>query len=816
MRVTKVALLAGCSLTLLAPMAQAHAASTQDPQGSPQVSTTLDEIIVTAQRRSESAARTPVAVAVLSSEALSDAAITSQSDLRVAVPGLQVRASTSSNDLNYAIRGQSLDAYSNGLPGVLPYFNEVQIGGAGASSAFYDLANVQALKGPQGTLFGKNATGGAVLFTSAKPSDVFEGYGSVSAGSRDAYKVEGAVSGPLVNGVAARLAGFVSAEDGYQHNIYDNEQLGDSERYGLRGSLSIEKGRFKNDFVADYYNAEGTNIVGILSSLSDVDGFPATSLYSDARFPEGSGPLTGTHVSDFVLSQILQAQGLPADVAAALTAGAYDRFIAGFNGNPGAPRGGLAQALAEQQARGPYRVASDLPNNFNTENLIFTNATGFALGDELQLKNILGYTDLSSFNNSDADGTGFGISGGPRDPSKGILVETQQFSEELQLMGKAFDGRLDFVTGVYYSKEETQTRQSSFFFDIMLGGAQQQNDTDRTNTSYAAYAQGTYDLSETTGIPGLSATLGLRYTNEEVRNQVLPSSSVYGLALVDPGNYDNDQTAKFDNVGWTIGLKQQVNSNLLIYATSRRSYKNGGFNGLQAPKIGYADVAGNAYRTEELTDLEIGSKFQGHMNGVPVRLNAAAYYDWIKDSQRTGFATINGSPGASTINVPEARVYGLEVDGQIMPTDWLTLGGSINLTNAEFTEQETFINGVAQLAGTYPDVPEFSGTLFADVTVPLNSNWEVLLHGDVYSQTETYFSSTANTNPQAINDGYTLLNLRAGLRSLDNGWTLMANVKNVLDEEYYVGGLPLADLVQVNTRIPGAPRTWTIELRRSF
>ena len=144
---------------LQASTAMAQSAEPQAPAGGG------SEIIVTAQRRSEKLEKTPVAISVLSASALERQAIVTEADLQTASPGLTIRAGYNSNQLNYAMRGQSLDAFSDTRPGVLPYFNEIQLDGVGGgSSAFYDLQSVQVLKGPQGTLFGRNSTGGAVLF----------------------------------------------------------------------------------------------------------------------------------------------------------------------------------------------------------------------------------------------------------------------------------------------------------------------------------------------------------------------------------------------------------------------------------------------------------------------------------------------------------------------------------------------------------------------------------------------------------------------------------------------------------------------------
>jgi iron complex outermembrane receptor protein len=199
------------------------------------------EILVTALRRSGTLERTPVSVSVLSADTLVKQAIVTESDLQIATPGLTIRAGYNSNQLNYALRGQSLDAFSDTRPGVLPYFNEVQLDGVGGgSTAFYDLQSIQVLKGPQGTLFGRNSTGGAVLFSSVKPSEDLGGYVSGRLGNYNAYQLEGALNVPLVGGkILARVAGFYEKRDGYQVNLFNNTRAGDVDRYGLRGSLTI-------------------------------------------------------------------------------------------------------------------------------------------------------------------------------------------------------------------------------------------------------------------------------------------------------------------------------------------------------------------------------------------------------------------------------------------------------------------------------------------------------------------------------------------------------------------------------------------------
>lgn len=226
---------------------------------------THGDIIVTAQRRSESLQRTPVAVAVLSGDTISKQAITSERDLQITAPGLTVKAQQNDNQLNYSLRGQTVDTYTSSLPSVLPYVNEVQVGGLG-QSAFYDLQSIQVIKGPQGTLFGRNATGGAVLFTTAKPTEELAGYGVARYGTFNDLQLEGAVGGAVVpDTLLVRVAGYHERRDGYQKNLYYNTFLGNRDRTGVRGSITLKPtATLTNDLVVDYLHDRGTNITPVI------------------------------------------------------------------------------------------------------------------------------------------------------------------------------------------------------------------------------------------------------------------------------------------------------------------------------------------------------------------------------------------------------------------------------------------------------------------------------------------------------------------------------------------------------------------------
>ena len=758
-------------------------------------STASGDIVVTAQRRSESLSRTPVSVSVLSSDTLVKRAITTEADLPSVSPGLTVRATANSNALNYSIRGQSLDAFSGTRPGVLPYVDEVQVGGGGAT-AFYDLQSIQVLKGPQGTLFGRNATGGAVLFTTAKPTNKFEGYALGRVGNYNLRQVEGALNIPIVdNIVLARVAGFYEKRNGFQRDVYRGVRAGDVDRYGIRGSLTLKPtADIRNDLVVDYYRARGNSLVGVLYSLEPSGAIPLIAL---TNF--GNAALFEAIISGFVTG----AGGPPN--AGAGAAAAYAATI------PALDPGGLATTLLRQKARGPFVVESNTPNEYRGNNLIISNITAIDIGPSTQIRNVLGYTRINSRNRSDFDGTAYGI-----DDNANVTNRAKQFSDELQIVGKAFANRLSYVTGVYYASEKTVYLNPANILTFPVIASLQSFAARNRNKTYAGYAQGTYALGESIG-QGLSVTAGLRYTSEKVGFTTLPADN----AFLDPpavrATYDFDQSKTFKNLSWTFGIQDQVNSSLLLYAASRRSYRNGGYNNSQRPVPGLGTVGGNGYGRETVTDAEIGAKFSGRAGLTPVRANIALYQNWIRDSQRVAYTLIAGSPAAVTVNVPRAIVRGVELDGSITPSSWLQFGGAGTYTDAKFTKDQVSIQGSAPVRfGTYPDTAKWSGSAFAEINTPLSGSIAAILRGDVYAQTGTFFTSSGNTNPTARLPGYALVNFRAGIEDIDSRWSLTANLKNAFNRTYYVGGIALGELFQLNTAVPGAPRTFFVEARYKF
>lgn len=784
-------ILSGLSATTA--MAQAGADTAAANNGS--------EIIVTAQRRSESLERTPVAVSVLNGAALAKQAIVTESDLQSATPGLTIRAGQNSNQLNYALRGQSLDAFSDTRPGVLPYFDEIQLDGVGGgSSAFYDLQSIQVLKGPQGTLFGRNSTGGAVLFTSTKPTNNLEGYLTGRIGDYNAYGFEGALNVPIVSEkVMARVAGFYEKRDGYQRNVFNNTRAGDVDRFGLRGSLTVNlTDTIKNELVVDYLHSGGNSMTVLIDSLYPAGAVPLIALTNFGNQAQ----------YNFLINAFTGGAAGCNDT----TNNCAANFAAA---NPKLDPGGIASYLVTQKARGPYQIEADGQLAYKGRNLVISNITTFDLGGDIKLRNIFGYTRLQSDSMGDIDGTAFGIDS--NGPGGGKNDTTKQTSEELQLVGKTMGGKLNYVVGAYYSHETNIDLTTSLLLEFPPLTSTTVYHKFTTRDMVAGYGQGTLDLSEATGLQGLGITIGARYTHEKIKFDTLPDDTANQAPPLQLATFDFHQRKSYGNLSWTLGVQEQVNPGLLLYAASRRSYKNGGYNGIENPVPGPGSAGGNEYGLETLTDLEVGLKYRGAVGTMPVTFNIAGYQNWIKEGQRVAYTLLGSTPAAVTVNVPRSKITGFELDTSIRPTNWLTLGGSLNYTNARFTNNKVSIGGGAPVAfGTYPDTPEWSGNVYGDVNVPLSSTITGNFHADAYSQSLFWFSSTGNNNPGAHINGYTLVNFRVGLEDTKTGLSVAAHLKNAFNRVYYVGGIATGELFQFNTVVPGAPRTFMAEVKLKF
>ncbi len=790
----KIVVVGGPLIVAMVAVSQAALAAAATPSVGHARLVALNEVLVTAQRISQNIERVPISIAAISAHQLAEQSITDERDLQSAVAGLTVRATEQPNQLNYSIRGQTVDAFSGSSPGVLPYLNDVQVSGVTATD-FYDLSSVQVLKGPQGTLFGRNTTGGAVLFTTEKPSNIFGGYVTGSVGNLNLREVQGAVNLPLVRDrVLIRIAGDYRHRHGYVRNIVDDQLLGTENDKSARATLIVRpNGNLKSDTMIQYSRYAGTALVGELYSVNSCGssnrGIPLFSelacLYNPA------------------------ALWWPAFLAA----------------NPKAFPGGLSGYLLEQRTLGPYKTMMDETGRNLTTQWIVTNTTGYRISSHFRIKNIIGVTRTNAHDGGKIDGSPYDLLGdGPSNGiSYGNQFDTSQWSEELQLLADVFDRQLTYVTGLYAADDrEDDNYPLSTLEDIgpslvpYLGV----NPAEffhysfvNYDRSYAVYAQDTLNLSAITGIQGLKLITGVRYTWERLHLHQSADSVFYPAFGFDP------ESASESNPSWNITLNYQATSDLLLYVAQRGSWRTGNFNGTSLPNPTTASHYGNLFLPETTHDIEAGEKYQGTFLGRPVRVNGDVYNQWVYNIQRSIYGIISGNPAGFTTNIPSAQTSGFELDMLYRPSAWLELGINGAYTWARYTNGRTLQFGTVYHAGPYADTPLWTGAMFTQSVVPIPSFLGTLTaRVEAYGQSRSYFSNlNATTDPGSEIPGYSLVNAQLVWNPPVNARvTIRLFGKNLAGTRYYVGGMPVTGAIGVNTAIPGAPRIYGAELNYKF
>jgi iron complex outermembrane receptor protein len=388
-------------------------------------------------------------------------------------------------------------------------------------------------------------------------------------------------------------------------------------------------------------------------------------------------------------------------------------------------------------------------------------------------------------------------------------------SEELQVLGKALDSRLDYVVGFYYSSNRHTEHDDLTYFDVtpIIPPSPSTFIFVATSRSDAIYGQATYDLSSWTGVEGLKATGGFRYTWE--RDGLSYPVDQYALLSGQPS-----ESADFSSPSWQVGIDYQLSHGLLLYLVQRGSWRSGGFNGYSPSNPTTAQFDGNKFLPEKTHDVEVGVKYRGSLLGLPSAVNVAVYNQWITDIQRVIYTFAGANASAFTGNIPAGQVRGVEFDGEVSPWSWLTVGVTGAYTDAFYTNGLGVAYGGGLLHyGPVGDVSRLSGSVFAQIGLPTpKSLGEMSVRADLYAQSYEYFSNLNSTlTPGTQLPGYSLLNLRYDWRDvLGTRLTVSAFAKNALNRAYYTGGESFGVDFGMNDAAPAEPRTYGAEISYRF
>ena len=499
------------------PEAGTTAATQQGATQTAGPSDALGDIVVTARRRAENLQDVPLAVTAFSPAAIQAKGITDRTSLADNTPSLfTITGGYPREYAFFALRGQG-PAFGS-TPGVINYFAEVPnpVNIDGRVGSYYDLANVQVLAGPQGTLFGKNATGGNILFEPVKPQDRFEGYIRGEYGNYNDRRIEGALNTPIVpEKVLLRIAGEIGRRDGYTVDVGPNFKGKDYD------NLAYESFR-----------------LGL--TIKPVDG---VELYTMVRYYNSHNNGGGT---------VLDA------INPALTP-----LIGMFYPS-------VSTLVAQQQALGPRQVSYDLNQFSKTTYWQAINQATIDLTDQIKLRNIISYSEFRNSYGYDYDATALPLAG---QYSRSIPTTAPNFfTEELQLQGTALDRAVTFSVGGYVDRQtwhDPSGIEQFTFFPIGTLIPPVSALATQTSHSEAVFGQATIDVGRLTpALTGLSITGGLRYTWEHsfVSQTIIAPPAVSG-------------TADSHYPSYTATVDYDFTKGVHAYVTARDAYKSGGVNG---------------------------------------------------------------------------------------------------------------------------------------------------------------------------------------------------------------------------------------------
>jgi iron complex outermembrane receptor protein len=792
---------APASGTLNAPPATGAANGPASPAGGPS-SGQIQDIVVTARRTAENLQRTPVAVTALSNQTLVQKQIAQVTDLQRAAPALSIgTGGTGPSSIVYlAMRGEaqnSPNSFSDNAVGI--YVDGVYVGRPLVGNlGFLDLASAEVLRGPQGTLFGRNTTAGALNITTAQPTDKFEGYVKVGTGNYDQRVVEGVVNIPISSDLSARFAGRYDGHGGYFPNPNIGRAQGDiaGEYYG-RGTVKWAPSSLpitltvSGDYThyKDHGNGEAVAAINPTGVIALAEGEAAGLVTPGGAIPDVRGLIRpGTlPLTQYINPQFPNSGGLKSN---------------NWQDTYGAPQTGDPQI--------------DNLHNFNSAGSATANLV-IDLGG-VKIKSISGYR-LSD------TGDSLDLSGLPVNAGAFVSEYKQhQFSEELQLSGTA--GHLDYIGGLYYFREAGDERSDSATLYNTPLEQYSRNLADFISSSKGIYAQVNYHITD-----NLRLTGGIRYTWDKRyidRHGVVdfrqpdPICGVgpnAGLAAsVAPCNAANSAT--FSYPAWTAGADFRLTSDIFTYVKTSGASLSGGFNARPVPP-----TASLSFKPENVRDVEGG--FKGEFLDHHVRTNVALFYSWQSNVQRIVNDFVNGTTTQYVTNDGKVHAYGLEFEGTVIPWHGMSIDGSFAYLHARYvkgtrTEIEENSEGVGvpvdRSGEPITQAPKWTASVGATQTFQTASG-KLSFHGDYSYISSRYFdaqtaadaaqeATVAAENAASKIKGYGLVNGTVTFDIRDTGLEFSLWGKNLGNKAWFTNVFNSYTGLGAVLQFQGAPRTY--------
>jgi len=644
----------------------------------PSASAGLEDIIVTATRRSERLQDVAVAVTALSADALKTNQITDLESVQRATPNINIKPFVNDpTNVHISIRGPSFDdSLMTVDPPVGTYIDGVYVArGPGGNFGMLDMEQVEVLRGPQGTLFGRNTIGGAVNLIVAKPTYNTDGFVEAGYGSEDRFHAAAMINEPIIDDKLAFRAVYGHDQtDGFARSSITGLRLGNSDSDFGRASLKYDPAPGWDVIVSGDYTQLSTGPAW--QTLTEV-GPPATQYVAVVS----NGMDTATRYIN-----------------------PYGRLL------PTTSTGGVDATI--------YGVSGTITGD---------------LGDDATVKSISSYRHINHMVGfQDIDSTPYAIAA-----TVGEHLRQHQYSEELQLYGKTLGSNLEYIFGAYFFSETGEDFSAGrYLYPIFLPENSIGTDGFVTNQSYADYAQLSYSFTDK-----LKLTGGIRYSHDKRElttdsqttnlDNVVIACSPISPTVTPPNCYLNQTPAEYHYFPFTLGLDYKPISDILLYAKFSRGFRSGGFN-----LRGSTPGALLPFGPESNDTWEVGQK--GEFFNNTLRINVDAFYSDYKQIQLS--QNVRDSTGADTAlisNAGTARIYGFEgeVSALLGP---LTLNATVGLENAYYTQVDAGVPFVA-VGDRLPETPKATLYLGADYKIPLNTT-ALNLHVDYDYKTRMVYA----------------------------------------------------------------------------
>lgn len=769
--------LAGASL--LAMLVPAGLSAQENEADAPE----SNVIVVTAQRVEQNIQDVPISVTAIGGDALRTRQIDSFDQLQFVAPGVTFNAGINARQSATTIRGIGTSLFNIGIEASTAIvIDGVVMGREGAGIFdFADVERVEVLRGPQGTLFGKNASAGVISIVTKGPTDTFEAEASVAYGSFDELNLYGAVSGPIAGPITARLSGYRNTRDGFVRNVNPTapqDVLNDRDEFGFRGKVNFEI-------------APGTDL---LISGDYVERDQASGASTLRSFSPG-GP--GTGLLGFGV-QVTR----PASTALGIVPGPENLEI-----------GSEAAYLTQMDA---WSASAQLTAG---------------LGD-FELVSLTSYREWNSFDNNDADLIPQPLLA----VNLGDLAQTQ-FSQEIRLISPRGNPFTYTVGAFYFEQDISQGNIQGGTAGLNLLGALPPGvqigtllESEFRETNYALFGQGEYAVSD-----ALTLLAGFRVLRSEVFGSQFKSVAP-GFAAPFAGQVASTALESAEDkdtaVVWRLGAQYFVGDSTNLFATVSRGYKAAGVvQGLTVRPIAGQTLP--TVRPEVPTQYELGIRHQS-LDGR-ITANLTGFYTEVDDFQaQTLVPDPSGTAIFTVANAGKVETYGFEAELTVIPVRGLTLSGAVAYTNATFLEfpnapcyqLQTAAQGCTTVA-TGQRVQDLAGGVLANAPELIANGlarYDFDFGGDTggFAQVGVQFrgdaQSTILNDPNTIIEAYTLVDAQIGIDLFDDRVSVVGFVRNLFDESFVeaIFGTPFDTGGYSQFLSLEAQRTWGVRLSLSY